>query len=152
MNSASSAFPDPSTFFRYWTPFMSHVGALCSELWHKITTLVQVEALRKCNDYKHTPVEISHTIALYRALSWWEDTADYYYARARWIVFIIVLVYWNSITASSSTQTIVAHQGVEQLGVRSNETRPRYHLKAFVTRTRVKPSTSAVDIDKDEEC
>jgi hypothetical protein len=129
---------------------MSHVGTACSDLWHKSTSLVLAEALRRWNDYTHIPVDITCTTALYRALNWWQETAIYYYARARWNVFIIVLVFWKTITAGWSTQTIVAQQGVEQMGVRSNETRPRYHLKAFVTRTGTEPSASAVNIDKDE--
>jgi hypothetical protein len=127
---------------------MSHVGTALSDCWNECTSLIFAEAFKYWNEYTHIPVKITRTTALYRALSWWKETANYYYARARWIVFVIVLVYWKTIAARRSKQA-VAQQGVGHMGVRSNERHPRYHLKAFVTRTGNQPYASAVNIDKD---
>lgn len=83
------------------------------------------EALEYWNCYTHISVDITRTTALYRALDWWQGQANYYYARARWIVFIVVLVFWKTVTAKRDAPLSVAQQGVGRMGVGHHEKRLR---------------------------
>jgi hypothetical protein len=81
-----------------WKGHMSSFMAAYLQIREKCTSLLVAESLELWKNYTSFVVDVDDTALMSRAMEWWHEKAMFYYARARWIIFIIVLAYWTTIT------------------------------------------------------
>jgi hypothetical protein len=81
---------------------MSSITATFLQVKRECTSLVMAESREFWKNYTSFIVDVDHTTLMPRAMDWWQEQVMFYYVRACWIAFIIVLAYWNTITAEGN--------------------------------------------------